>query len=111
MKNYGWGSENLRREISYYTVGTNKAVIEFHNGSWIRVVTASDTSRGNRANVLILDEFRMIDKETIDMVLKRFLGSPRQPQYLNRKEYKDKPELLETNIVNGKSAKKQQKVF
>ena len=98
MKNYGWGSENLRREISYYTVGTNKAVIEFYNGSWIRVVTASDTSRGNRANVLILDEFRMIDKETIDMVLKRFLGSPRQPQYLNRKEYKDKPELLETNI-------------
>lgn len=98
MKNYGWGSENLRREISYYSVGTNKAVIEFHNGSWIKVVTASDTGRGNRANVLILDEFRMIDKDTINTVLRRFLGSPRQPNYLNNKEYKDKPELLETNI-------------
>jgi len=27
MKNYGWGSENLRREITYYSVGANKAVI------------------------------------------------------------------------------------
>lgn len=98
MKNHGWGSENLKREISYYTVGTNKAVIEFHNGSWIKVVTAADTGRGNRANVLVLDEFRMLDKNTITTVLKRFLGSPRQPNYLSKSEYKDKEELLETNI-------------
>lgn len=98
MKNYGWGSDNLKREISYFTVGTNKAVINFYNGSWIKVVTAADTGRGNRANILILDEFRMLDKNTINTVLKRFLGSPRQPAYLNLKEYKDNPELLETNI-------------
>lgn len=98
MKNHGWGSENLKREISYYTVGTNKAVIEFHNGSWIKVVTAADTGRSNRANVLVLDEFRMLDKNTITTVLKRFLGSPRQPNYLSKSEYKDKEELLETNI-------------
>lgn len=97
MKNYGWGSENLKREISYYTVGTNKAVIEFNNGSWIKVVTASDSGRGNRANILILDEFRMIDKNTITTVLKRFLGSPRQPSYLSLPEYRDNPNLLETN--------------
>lgn len=98
MKNYGFGSENLRREISYFTVGTNKAVIEFHNGSWIKVVTAADTGRGNRANILITDEFRMVDKDTIDTVLKRFLSSPRQPNYLNLPEYKDNPDLLESNI-------------
>ena len=98
MKNYGWGSENLRREISYFTVGTNKAVIEFHTGSWIKVVTAADTGRGNRANILITDEFRMVDKDTIDTVLKRFLSSPRQPNYLNLPEYKDNPDLLESNI-------------
>ena len=102
MKNYGWGSENLRREISYYAIGNNKAVIEFHNGSWIKVVTASDTARGNRANVLILDEFRMLDKNTITTVLKRFLGSPRIPNYLTKKEYKGKPELVETNSWKGK---------
>ena len=98
MKEHEWGSENLKREISYYTVGNNKAVIEFYNGSWIKVVTASDSGRGNRANVLVLDEFRMLDKETINTVLKRFLGTARQPAYLNKKEYKNRPELLETNI-------------
>ena len=98
MKLHDWGSENLRREISYYTVGTNKAVIEFHNGSWIKVVTAADTGRGNRANILVLDEFRMLDKNTINTVLKKFLGTPRQPNYLNKKEYMNRPELSETNI-------------
>ena len=98
MKLHEWGSENLRREISYATVGSNKAVIEFHNGSWIKVVTAADTGRGNRANVLILDEFRMLDKNTINTVLKRFLGAPRQPNYLNLKDYKGRPELIETNV-------------
>ena len=98
MKNYGWGSSNLRREISYYSVGNHKAVINFHNGSWIKVVTASDSGRGNRANVLVIDEFRMVDKSTIDTVLRRFLGSPRQPEYINRKEYRNNPDILETNI-------------
>lgn len=99
MKIHGWGSDNLRREISYYTVGANKAVIEFYNGSWIKVVTATDTGRSNRANILITDEFRMVDKDTIDTVLKRFLSSPRQPNYLELPEYKSKrEELLEDNI-------------
>lgn len=98
MKNYNEGSENLRREIKNFSIGYNLAYINFHNGSWIKVVTGGDNARGNRANVLVLDEFRMLDKDTIDTVLKRFLGSPRQPAYLSKKEYQGKPELLETNI-------------
>ena len=94
MKNYGWGSDNLRREISYYTVGANKAVIEFCNGSWIKVVTASDSGRGSRANILVVDEFRMVDLDTINTVLKRFLTAPRQPMYLNNPKYSH---LLERN--------------
>ena len=94
MKNYGWGSENLKREITYASVGANKAVIEFANGSWIRVVTASDSGRGSRANILIVDEFRMVDLDTINTVLRRFLTAPRQPNYLNKSEY---AHLLERN--------------
>jgi hypothetical protein len=94
MKNYGWGSDNLRREITYASVGNNKAVIEFANGSWIRVVTASDSGRGARANILIVDEFRMVDLDTINTVLKRFLTAPRQPNYLNNPKY---AHLLERN--------------
>lgn len=88
MKNYGWGSDNLRREITFHTVGANKAIIEFANGSWIKVVTASDSGRGARANILLVDEFRMVDLDTINTVLRKFLTAPRQPKYLNNPEYK-----------------------
>ena len=94
MKNYDWGSDNLKREITYASVGANKAVIEFANGSWIRVVTASDSGRGARANILLIDEFRMVDLDTINTVLRRFLTAPRQPNYLNKPEY---AHLIERN--------------
>lgn len=87
MKNYGWGSDNLRREVTFHTVGANKAVIEFANGSWIKVVTASDNARGSRANVIIVDEFRVVDKDIIDTVIRRFLAAPRQPKYLEDPKY------------------------
>ena len=96
MKNYTWGSDNLRREINEKetTVGTNKAVISFKNGSWIKVVTASDTGRGFRGNILICDEYRMVDKKVIDTVLRKYLTAPRQPLYLNKSEYSH---LIERN--------------
>lgn len=86
-KNYSWGSDLLNREISYKSIGQNRAVIEFLNGSWIRVVTASDNGRGARANILVVDEFRMVDLEVINTVLRKFLTAPRTPGYLNKKEY------------------------
>ena len=60
--------------------GTNAQVV-FKNGSYIKVVTASDTSRGNRANVLLLDEFRLISKDVVDTVLRKFLTQRRMPRY------------------------------
>ena len=53
----------------------------FKNSSYIKVVTASDNARSNRANILIVDEFRMVKKDTIDTVLKKFLTSRRMPPY------------------------------
>lgn len=94
MKLHGWGSDNLRAEISYASVGQNNAVIEFYNGSWVKVVTASDSGRGNRANILVADEFRMIDLDIVNTVLRRFLSAPRTPGYLSKPEYQH---LLERN--------------
>ena len=94
MKNYNTGSNNLCREIEYHVVSSNNAIIKFANGSWIKVVTASDSGRSSRANIVVVDEFRMVDKGTIDTVLKRFLTAPRQPNYLNKKEYSH---LIERN--------------
>lgn len=67
--------------------GTNAQIV-FRNGSYIKVVTASDSARGNRATVLLLDEFRLIDKDIVDTVLRKFLTQKRMPRYaeLSHKE-------------------------
>ena len=67
--------------------GTNAQIV-FKNSSYIKVVTASDTARGNRANLLLLDEFRMISKDVIDTILRKFLTLKRMPKYeeLSKKE-------------------------
>lgn len=87
MVNYGWGSSNLKNEISYISDSTNAGKCDFYNGSYIHVVTANDNARHNRANVIIVDEFRMVDKVTIDTVIKKFMTTPRTPGYLNNPEY------------------------
>lgn len=60
--------------------GTNAQIV-FFNTSVIKVVTASDTARGNRCHVLLLDEYRLISKDTIDTVLRKFLTLRRMPRY------------------------------
>ena len=95
MKNYGWGSANLCMEIEFISDTINKAECVFKNGSFIRIVTASDSARHNRANVIFIDEYRMVDKGIIETVIKKFLTAPRQPKYLNKPEY---AHLAERNI-------------
>lgn len=58
-----------------------EAKIMFKNGSNMKVVTAGDSARGNRANILVVDEFRLVKKDTIDTILKKFLTSRRMPPY------------------------------
>lgn len=77
----------LRNEIGTILISSTAAIVEFKNGSSIKVVTASDSARSNRANILLVDEFRMVNKDTIDTVLRRFLTAPRMPGYLHKKEY------------------------
>lgn len=74
-------SDELRAEIKEVKINGTDAKIVFNNTSVIKVVTASDTARGNRCNVLILDEFRLISKEIINTVLKQFLTYHRMPEY------------------------------
>lgn len=95
LKNYSWGSENLRREISYISPSPNNPVCDFKNGSYIHIVTSNDNARHNRANVVVIDEFRMVSLNIVNTVLKKFLTAPRQPGYLNNPKY---AHLLERNI-------------
>lgn len=87
LKNYSWGSQNLRNEIEYISSSVNNARVDFKNGSWIAVVTSNDNARHNRANIVVIDEFRMVDLNVINTVLRKFLTTSRMPGYLNNPQY------------------------
>lgn len=85
-------SPNLRSEISQTNTTQSGGFIYWHNGSVIKVVTARDSARSARANIIIMDEFRLIDKGVVDKVLRKFKAGQRRPNFYNKKEYDDKIE-------------------
>lgn len=84
----------LRNEVEDLKLAASNAYVLFKNGSSIKVVTASDSARGNRATILLVDEFRMVDKETIGTVLRKFLTDARHPGYIDNPKYQH---LIERN--------------
>ena len=80
-------SPNLRLEIANIVINSGDAHITFKNGSEVFVTTATDTARGGRCHILIIDEFRLAKKEVIDTVLKPFMRSERKPKYLDKPQY------------------------
>lgn len=84
-------SANLRLEISEVQVNQANSFVSFRNGSRIVVVTAAESARHNRATVLVVDEYRMVSKDTIDTILRRFLTAPRHPGFLDKSEYANYP--------------------
>ena len=83
----------LRNEIKRVAVGQNECAVYFKNGSFIRVVTANENSRGIRSNILIIDESRMIQQKIVDTVLIPMNASPRQPDYLSNPQYAELQEM------------------
>lgn len=53
LKNYGWGSQNLKNEISEISSSINNPHCYFKNGSYIKIVTSNDNARSNRANIIV----------------------------------------------------------
>ena len=98
LKLHDWGSRNLANEIEDISTSINNPHVTFKNGSWIKVVTASDNARHNRATIVIIDESRMVKKKIVQDVLRKFLTSLRKPPYMNLPEYKNNPKYQERNI-------------
>lgn len=84
-------SPNLCREIKDYKMNQTESYIEFHNGSKIFIVTAGESGRSVRAHIIIVDEFRLVDKEIITAILKKFRADRRHPGFLNLPKYKKYP--------------------
>lgn len=78
-------------EVEEITNNAYNTIVKFRNGSTIEVVTANQNARCGRANLLIIDEARMVDKHIIDSVLKKFMTSSRHAGYMDLDKYKDLP--------------------
>lgn len=88
----------FQREVRDLNTGNQDPRIDFYNGSWIRVVAPKDSARGARANLLLVDEFILVEKDIIDTVFKKMLTSPRHPKFLNKPEYANREDLRERNM-------------
>lgn len=84
-------SPNLQAEIKEYKNNQAQAEIVFENGSIVKVATARETSRSNRANWIVNDEFVQIKKSIIDRVIRKFKAGERTPGFYNKPEYKGYP--------------------
>lgn len=85
---------NIQRETVSIITNQNKWEMAFKNGSKIHVVVSGESARGNRANVIVLEERRLIPKEVIDSIIRPFSIS-RQPPYMQNGEYSGIEELQE----------------
>ena len=79
---------NVAREVKNLTTNMNKWQVDLHNGSVIKIVAARDSSRGKRSTFTIYEEFRLIDKEVLDAVIRPF-AYIRQTPYLKNPKYVD----------------------
>lgn len=86
---------NINREIKDVKTSGGDIEVLFHNSSSIAVVPNNDNARGYRANVLVLDEFRLILKKSYESIFQPFLNVNRQPGYLSDPKYKH---LQEENV-------------
>lgn len=91
-------SPMLRKEIKSIKNNQNEVIVYFKNNSTITVVTANENGRGYRANCIIREEFRQIDKKVDDSILSPF-QIIRQTPYIKDQYYNKIPEA-ETSPVN-----------
>lgn len=81
----------IAHEILDIKTSVNECEVIFKNGSTITTCSPTDNSRGYRANILIIDEARMVKHDILKSVLKPFLNVQRMPLFHSKKEYKNHP--------------------
>lgn len=77
---------NIAREIKDFSNTTNNRVCILHNSSKLKVVAANESGRGERATCTIGEEFRIMDKQKYDSIVKPFAYA-RQAPYLKNPKY------------------------
>ena len=81
---------NINREIASYSNTNNNWLCMMHSGTKIKVVACNEGGRGERATIIIGEEFRIMDKEKFDSIVRPFAYA-RQCGFMKKKEYEDLP--------------------
>ena len=90
---------NVAREIRSITSNANVYEAIFQCGSSIKVVPSSESSRGNRANYIIIEESRLVPKDVLEPIIKPFLFI-RNPPYRDKAEYRNDERLKEEGTIS-----------
>lgn len=78
--------------------GKDDVKVEFTwNGSFIQVLPPVDSSRGNRATVIVYEECRLLKYGDVSSIFEP-MHHPRQAMYLQKEEYLNDPDLIEEGI-------------
>lgn len=77
---------NIYREISYFKNSPNDRICNFYNSSKIVAVICDDGGRGERSTFTIGEEFRIMDKDKYDSIVRPF-AIVRQAPYLKNPKY------------------------
>ncbi len=77
---------NIAREIDVYRNVSAERICTLHNNTTIKVVSCNEDGRGERSTFTIAEEFRLMDKEKYDSVVKPFAYA-RQTPYIKKPEY------------------------
>lgn len=70
------------------------AQVDIFNGSWIKVMPALDSARGERLCIVVAEEARLIKKRIWDSVFTKMLR-PRRATFIDLDEYQGNPLYLE----------------
>lgn len=90
-------SPNLKKEIKKINTSAQETYVEFWNGSRIDVIAATDKARGYRANLIIYDEFRLIEDDVINKIIRPFKNHTRSVGFRHKPEYAGRQDLIEMN--------------
>jgi len=85
---------NIAREVKTFSDTQNNCNCTLHNGTTIKVVACQESGRGERSTFTIGEEFRIMDKQKFDSIVKPFAYA-RQTPYLMKPEYANNKILVE----------------
>ena len=84
-----------KKDLIHFRTSDTALEIEFKiTNSKIMVLPPLDSSRGNRANMIICDEFRLLKKSDVDSIFEP-MGFRRQSDFLNLEEYANNADMVE----------------